>query len=81
MFSNNFTLVSISLTKYIVQSSVGDLSMGRQEAFEIFRRDYSQNSAIEQKKAALKERYVEAKHLGECVNSARQKISKYPIQW
>ena len=55
--------------------------MGRQEAFEIFRRDYSQNSAIEQKKAALKERYVEAKHLGECVNSARQKISKYPMQW
>ena len=53
------------------------MSTGRQEAFEIFKRDYSQNSVIEDNKDALKQKYVEAKKLGEYVNKSRTKISKY----
>lgn len=56
--------------------SVGDMSVGRQEAFEIFRRDYYNNPTIEENKLNLKQRYAEAKSLGEGVNKSRQKISK-----
>lgn len=55
---------------------MGDMSTGRQEAFEIFKRDYTQNSNIEDNKDALKAKYVEAKKLGEYVNKSRTKISK-----
>ena len=57
-------------------SSVGDMSVGRQEAFEIFRRDYEQNQTIDDNKVNLKQRYAEAKTLGEQVNQARVKISE-----
>ena len=50
--------------------------MGRQEAFEIYRRDYPHQHTIEQHKTALKQRYAQAKALGEQVNTARTKISK-----
>ena len=49
--------------------------MGRQEAFEIYRRDYPQQRAIDQHKAALKELYARAKKLGLQVNTARSQIS------
>ena len=52
------------------------MSVGRQEAFEIFRRDYDQNTTIEENKQTLKQRYAEAKTLGERVNKTRGKISK-----
>ena len=57
--------------------SVGDMSVGRQEAFEIFRRDYEHNDAIEDNKRQLKDRYAEAKTRGEIVNKSRNKISKF----
>ena len=57
--------------------TVGDMSVGRQEAFEIFRRDYEHNDAIEENKQELKQRYAEAKKLGEKVNKSRQHISMY----
>ena len=50
--------------------------MGRQEAFDIYRRDYPGQHAIEEHKAALKQRYAQAKSLGEGVNTAKTKISK-----
>ena len=56
--------------------SVGDMSIGRQEAFEIFRRDYEHNDSIEDNKQELKERYAEAKSRGEIVNKSRAKISE-----
>lgn len=56
--------------------SVGDMSVGRQEAFEIFRRDYYNNLTIEENKHNLKQRYAEAKSLGEGVNKSRQRNSK-----
>ena len=54
----------------------GDMSVGRQEAFNIFRRDYSQNTTIEDNKLLLKQRYGEAKILGQTVNENRQNISE-----
>ena len=51
------------------------MSVGRQEAFEMFRRDYDHNDAIEQNKQELKQRYTEAKQLGEKVNTVRHSIS------
>ena len=50
--------------------------MGRQEAFEIFKRDYAGNDEIEEQKRFLKKSYVEAKFLGELINTSRAKLSK-----
>ena len=50
--------------------------MGRQEAFEIFKRDYSGNQEIEEQKRYLKSNYAEAKLLlGEQINTTRTKLS------
>lgn len=57
------------------QTILGDMSVGRQEAFEIFRRDYYNNLTIEENKHNLKQRYAEAKSLGEGVNKSRQRIN------
>ena len=55
---------------------LGEMSMGRQEAFEIFRRDYENNQHIDENKQTLKNRYAEAKVLGEKVNQSRTKINR-----
>ncbi|CAF0834221.1 unnamed protein product [Brachionus calyciflorus] len=52
-----------------------NMSVGRQEAFEIFKRDYSGNEEIEEQKKFLKKSYTEAKMLGELINSARNKLN------
>ncbi|EDV20258.1 uncharacterized protein TRIADDRAFT_61256 [Trichoplax adhaerens] len=64
----------------------GDMSKGRQEAFDIFRRDYANNSAIDDKKRILKQKYAEAKAQGEAlndckmqINNCKQQIEKYRI--
>ena len=76
-----YTLINVhfDFLIYFVFSSiytVGDLSMGRQEAFEIFRRDNDRNQDIDENKRLLKEKYREAKMLGETVNQSRSKISE-----
>lgn len=55
---------------------VQNMSMGRQEAYEIFKRDYFRNNEIEEQKAFLKKSYSEAKQLGEIINNSRNKLSK-----
>ncbi|XP_077994037.1 kinesin-like protein KIF6 [Glandiceps talaboti] len=55
---------------------LGDMTVGRQEAFEIFRRDYTQNMTIEDNKHLLKQRYSEAKSLGQQVNESRLRINQ-----
>ena len=55
------------------------LFKGRQEAFDIFRRDYKNNSAIEQNKSELKTKMKEAKQIGGLVNKSREKISEYHL--
>ena len=59
--------------------AVGDMSIGRQEAFEIFRRDYEHNDAIEDNTRELKSRYAEAKSLGAVVNKSKNAISKFKL--
>ncbi|KAI8478470.1 hypothetical protein Bbelb_438030, partial [Branchiostoma belcheri] len=53
----------------------GEMSVGRQEAFEIFKRDYEHSVTIDDQKSLLKQRYSEAKQLGEKVNSSRAQIN------
>uniref|UniRef100_A0A8C8VFT7 Kinesin-like protein n=1 Tax=Pelusios castaneus TaxID=367368 RepID=A0A8C8VFT7_9SAUR len=53
------------------------MSLGRQEAFEIFKRDYADSVTIEDNKHLLKQRFAEAKSLGEKINEVRNKISKW----
>ena len=53
--------------------------MGRQEAFDIFLRDYAHQQAINENKQVLKQRYKQAKALGEKLNTAKQKISKFVL--
>jgi len=57
--------------------SVGEMSQGRQQAFEIFKQDYHDNHRIETNKAQLREKYARAKSLGAVVNEARSVISKF----
>lgn len=51
------------------------MSAGRQEAFDHFRRDNPLNHKLEEHKRILKQRYTEAKTLGEEVNQSRNRIS------
>ena len=37
---------------------LGEMSVGRQEAFELFKRDYADHELIEENKKGLKSRYV-----------------------
>nr|XP_028580239.1 kinesin-like protein KIF6 isoform X1 [Podarcis muralis] len=53
----------------------GEMSLGRKEAFEIFKRDYADSITIEDNKQLLKQRFAEAKSLGEKVNEIRNKIN------
>uniref|UniRef100_A0A5F8HK65 Kinesin-like protein n=1 Tax=Monodelphis domestica TaxID=13616 RepID=A0A5F8HK65_MONDO len=51
-----------------------EMSLGRQEAFEIFKRDHADSVTIEDNKQILKQRFSEAKALGENINEVRSKI-------
>ncbi|XP_015280992.1 PREDICTED: kinesin-like protein KIF6 [Gekko japonicus] len=53
----------------------GEMSLGRQEAFEIFKRDHADSITIEDNKQLLKQRFAEAKSLGEKVNEIRNRIN------
>ncbi|XP_014638049.1 PREDICTED: LOW QUALITY PROTEIN: kinesin-like protein KIF6 [Ceratotherium simum simum] len=53
-----------------------EMSLGRQEAFEIFKRDHADSVTIEDNKQILKQRISEAKALGESINEARSKIGR-----
>ncbi|XP_066451406.1 kinesin-like protein KIF6 isoform X2 [Eleutherodactylus coqui] len=52
------------------------MSLGRQEAYEMFKRDYPSRVSFEDNKALLKQRFAEAKSLGQEVNDARQRINR-----
>jgi kinesin family protein 6/9 len=51
------------------------MSAGRQEAFDHFRRDNPLNQKLDEHKRILKQRYTEAKTLGEEINQSRNRIS------
>ena len=47
----------------------------KRRCFEIFRKSYAHNDAVEENKALLRSRYDEAKATGKLVNSARSSIN------
>jgi kinesin family protein 6/9 len=51
------------------------MSAGRQEAFDHFRRDNPLNQKLDEHKRILKQRYTEAKTLGEEIKQSRNRIS------
>ncbi|XP_062475059.1 kinesin-like protein KIF6 isoform X8 [Pezoporus occidentalis] len=56
--------------------SVGEnMSLGCQEAFEVFKRDHADSVTTEDNKQLLKQRFAEAKCLGEKLNEVRNKIT------
>ncbi|XP_073527819.1 kinesin-like protein KIF6 isoform X2 [Phyllobates terribilis] len=59
----------------LLRKTVEQMSLGRQEAFEIFKRDYPDRIGIEDNKALLKHRFAEAKSLGRDMNDVRQRIN------
>ncbi|XP_072689251.1 kinesin-like protein KIF6 isoform X4 [Canis lupus baileyi] len=64
---------------HIIVSTTGmreEMSLGRQEAFEIFKRDHADSVTIEDNKQILKQRFSEAKALGESINETRSKIGR-----
>ncbi|GAB1606530.1 kinesin-like protein KIF6 [Argonauta hians] len=58
----------------------GTMSLGRQEAFDIFCHDYKFNNIIKLKKTELKKQYSRAKSLGEEVNMSRIHINELKSQ-
>lgn len=52
-----------------------DLLADRSKAFEVFRKSYRRNQAIDENKAVLRTKYAEAKKLGEAVNGTRARIN------
>jgi kinesin family member 6/9 len=57
-----------------------NMSMGRQEAFEIYKRDYDGNPEIDEQKLLLKKNYAEAKLLGEKINTSRNKLNHLKVK-
>ncbi|KAM6280655.1 kinesin-like protein KIF6 isoform 2-T2 [Porphyrio hochstetteri] len=53
----------------------GEMSLGRQEAFEVFKLDHVYSITIEDNKQLLKQRFAEAKCLGEKLNEVRNNIN------
>ncbi|XP_040585435.1 kinesin-like protein KIF6 [Mesocricetus auratus] len=53
-----------------------EMSLGCQEAFEIFKRDHADSVTIDDNKQILKQRFSEAKALGESINETRSKIGQ-----
>nr|XP_010298455.1 PREDICTED: kinesin-like protein KIF6 [Balearica regulorum gibbericeps] len=52
------------------------MSLGCQEAFEVFKRDHADSITIEDNKQLLKQRFAEAKCLGEKLNEVRNNINR-----
>ncbi|NXB01331.1 KIF6 protein, partial [Cnemophilus loriae] len=66
---------SVSRLPFLSRETGRKMSLGCQEAFEIFKRDYADSITIEDNKQLLKQRFDEAKCLGEKLNEVRNKIN------
>ncbi|CAF3338715.1 unnamed protein product [Rotaria sp. Silwood1] len=64
-----------------VAHQLKNMSAGRQEAFDHFRRDNPLNQKLEEHKRILKQRYTEAKTLGEEINQCRNRINHMKGQY
>ncbi|XP_050989242.1 kinesin-like protein KIF6 isoform X3 [Labeo rohita] len=70
--SNDYTNTQHLMTK----NRVLELSVGQQEAFEVFLRDHEDRLSAENNRAVLQQRFVEAKTLGEQVNQIRIRVNE-----
>ncbi|XP_065061437.1 kinesin-like protein KIF6 [Rhopilema esculentum] len=63
-----------------IENDNGQMSVARQEAFDSFKKNYQHNHTIHEQKKSLKEKYAEAKSLGEQVNESRKAINSFKSQ-
>ncbi|OPJ72419.1 kinesin-like protein KIF6 isoform B [Patagioenas fasciata monilis] len=66
---------SVHRPPFLSRQTGGKMSLGCQEAFEVFKQDHGDSIAIEDNKELLKQRFAEAKCLGEKLNKVRNKIN------
>ncbi|NXC45340.1 KIF6 protein, partial [Penelope pileata] len=66
---------SVHRLPFLSRQTGGKMSLGCQEAFEIFKRDHVDSITIKDNKQLLKQRFAEAKCLGEKINEVRAKIN------
>ncbi|NXB36391.1 KIF6 protein, partial [Eulacestoma nigropectus] len=66
---------SVPRLPFFCRETGGKMSLGCQEAFEVFKRDHADSITIEDNKQLLKQRFDEAKCLGEKLNEVRNKIN------
>lgn len=52
----------------------------RANCFELFRKSYRKNEALEENKELLKEKYAKGKELGQIVTNSRNKINQLKNQ-
>ncbi|XP_067222984.1 kinesin-like protein KIF6 [Chanodichthys erythropterus] len=64
----------------ITRKRVPELSVGQQAAFEVFLRDHEDRLTIEDNRAVLQQRFVEAKTLGEQVYQIRIRVNELKTQ-
>ncbi|XP_063187053.1 kinesin-like protein KIF6 [Chroicocephalus ridibundus] len=66
---------SVHRLPFISRQTGGKMSLGCQEAFEVFKQEHADSITIEDNKQLLKQRFAEAKCLGEQLNEVRNKIN------
>ncbi|KAF1555235.1 Kinesin-like protein KIF6, partial [Eudyptes schlegeli] len=66
---------SVHRLPFLSRQTGGKMSLGCQEAFEVFKRDHADSITIEDNKQLLNQRFTEAKCLGEKLNEVRNKIN------
>ncbi|XP_032299124.1 kinesin-like protein KIF6 isoform X3 [Coturnix japonica] len=66
---------SVHRLPFISRMKEGKMSLGCQEAFEVFKQDHADSITIKDNEHLLKQRYAEAKCLGEKINEVRNKIN------
>ncbi|XP_064301537.1 kinesin-like protein KIF6 [Phalacrocorax carbo] len=60
---------------FLSRQTGGKMSLGCQEAFEVFKQDHADSITIEDNKQLLKQRFTEAKSLGAKLNEVRNRIN------
>eukprot|EP00076_Gallus_gallus_P007136 XP_003640993.4 kinesin-like protein KIF6 isoform X1 [Gallus gallus] len=66
---------SVHRLPFLSRMKEGKMSLGCQEAFEVFKQDHADSITIEDNKQLLKQRFAEAKCLGEKINEVRNRIN------
>ncbi|KFP18261.1 Kinesin-like KIF6, partial [Egretta garzetta] len=66
---------SVHKLPFLSRQTGGKMSLGCQEAFEVFKQDHADSITIEDNKQLLKQRFTEARCLGEKLNEVRNKIN------